>query len=223
MMQPYLRHLGTNIGPEDGQILRSKVYQFHALLASQMRSNRVFLMGDAAHQMPPFLGQGMCAGLRDAENLAWKLAGVLRGHYAPSLLDSYHSERYAHVRAVIKQAVQIGKIIQTRNSVKAFMRDTFLRLGKLVPKLMSGIQFGQTWRLGDGLLADDRAAGRQIPQPLVCKGEIIDKLDAFLPEGFCLLMLDDAGRADLRASWMRIKARLPDYLLSTRQAQMMLI
>jgi 3-(3-hydroxy-phenyl)propionate hydroxylase len=163
-----------------------------------MRANRVFLMGDAAHQMPPFLGQGMCAGLRDAENLAWKLAGVLQGRYAPSLLESYHSERYAHVRAVIKQAVQIGEIIQTRNPVKAFMRDTFLRLGKLIPKLLSGIQFGQTWRLGDGLLADDRAAGRQIPQPLVCKGEITDKLDAFLPEGFCLLMLDDTGRADLQ-------------------------
>ena len=198
MMQPYLRHLGANIGPEDGQILRSKVYQFHALLAARMRANRVFLMGDAAHQMPPFLGQGMCAGLRDAENLAWKLAGVLQGRYAPSLLDSYHSERYAHVCAVIKQAVQIGEIIQTRDPVKAFMRDTFLRLGKLTPKLLSGIQFGQTWRLGDGLLADDRAAGRQIPQPLVCKGEISDKLDAFLPEGFCLLMLDDAGRADLQ-------------------------
>ena len=94
--------------------------------------------------------------------------------------------------------MQIGEIIQTRNIVKAFMRDTFLRLGKLIPKLLSDIQFGQTWRLGDGLLADDRAAGRQIPQPLVRKGEITDKLDTFLPEGFSVLMLDDTGRADLQ-------------------------
>ena len=198
MMQPYLHHLGPNIGTEDGQILRSKVYQFHALLATRLRANRVFLMGDAAHQMPPFLGQGMCAGLRDAENLVWKLAGVLQGRYASSLLDSYHSERYAHVRTVIKQAVQIGEIIQTRNIVKAFMRDTLLRLGKLIPKLLSGIQFGQTWRLGDGLLADDRAAGRQIPQPQVCKGEITDKLDAFLADGFCLLMLDETDHVELQ-------------------------
>jgi 3-(3-hydroxy-phenyl)propionate hydroxylase len=198
MMQPYLRHLGPNISPDQGQILRSKVYQFHALLASKMRQRRVFLMGDAAHQMPPFLGQGMCAGLRDAENLAWKLAGVLHGRFAPSLLDSYHSERYAHVRGVIKQAVQIGEIIQTRNPVKAFARDTYLRLGKLIPKLLSGIEFGQTWQLGDGLLADDQAAGRQIPQPWVRKSARHDRLDAFLPSGFCVLALQAQARATLQ-------------------------
>lgn len=198
MMQPYLHHLGPNISPDQGQILRSKVYQFHALLASKMRQSRVFLMGDAAHQMPPFLGQGMCAGLRDAENLAWKLAGVLQGRFAPSLLDSYHSERYAHVRGVIKQAVQIGEIIQTRNPVKAFARDTYLRLGKLIPKLLSGIEFGQTWQLGNGLLADDQAAGRQIPQPWVRQGARHERLDAFLPSGFCVLALQAQARAALQ-------------------------
>ena len=201
MMQPYLHYLGPDIGPEDGQILRSKVYQFHALLASRMRVDRVFLMGDAAHQMPPFLGQGMCAGLRDAENLAWKLGGVLQGQFSPAVLDTYHSERYAHVHAVIKQAVQIGDIIQSRNPVKAFLRDTFLRLGKLIPALLSGIEFGQTWRLGNGLLADDRHAGRQIQQPLVRARDGNDapvKLDTFLPDGFCVLTLKEGRRAELQ-------------------------
>ena len=198
MMQPYLHHLGADISPNQGRILRSKVYHFHALLAAQMRRGRVFLAGDAAHQMPPFLGQGMCAGLRDAENLAWKLAGVLHGRYSPSLLDSYHSERYPHVREVIKQAVQIGEIIQTRNPLKAFARDTYLRAGKLMPKLLSGIEFGQTWQLGDGLLADDQAAGRQIPQPRVRQGARHDRLDAFLPSGFCVLALHEQARADLQ-------------------------
>ena len=198
MMQPYLHHLGPDIRPEDGQILRSKVYEFHALLASKMRHGRIFLRGDAAHQMPPFLGQGMCAGLRDAENLAWKLAGVLQGRFAPTLLDSYHSERYAHVRAVIKQAVQIGEIIQTRNPLKALARDSFLRLGKLIPKLLSGIEFGKTWQLGQGLLADDRAAGRQIPQPHMRQGARHDRLDAFLPSGFCVLALHPQTRVELQ-------------------------
>lgn len=198
MMQPYLRHLGRDIKADQGQILRSAVYQFHALLAESMGQGRVFLMGDAAHQMPPFLGQGMCAGLRDAENLAWKLAGVLDGRYAPAVLDSYHSERYAHVQAVIKQALQIGEIIQTRNPLKAFARDTFLRLGKLVPKLLSGIQFGQTWRLGDGLLADESAAGWQIPQPMIHHADGADRLDSFLPPGFCVLALNADECSDLQ-------------------------
>ncbi|MEG9861033.1 MAG: bifunctional 3-(3-hydroxy-phenyl)propionate/3-hydroxycinnamic acid hydroxylase [Parvularculales bacterium] len=201
MMAPYLHHLSPHIRPDQGQILRSKVYQFHGLLAERMRAGRVFLMGDAAHQMPPFLGQGMCAGLRDAENLIWKLAGVLGGRYEAHILSSYHSERHAHVRAVIKQAVKIGEIIQTRNRLKAIMRDTFLRLGKLLPKLLSGIEFGQTWRLGSGLFSGDPASGRQIPQPLVHHPNTPDKtekLDAFLPEGFCLLALHNTGKADFQ-------------------------
>lgn len=201
MMQPYLHYLGPDISPDDGRIIRSKVYHFHALLASRMRADRIFLMGDAAHQMPPFLGQGMCAGLRDAENLTWKLVGVLQGRYGESVLDTYHSERYAHVGAVIKQAVQIGEIIQTRNPLKAFLRDSFLRLGKLIPALLSGIQFGQTWQLGKGLLADDRSAGRQIHQPLVRARDAGDKpvrLDRFLPDGFCVLTLDEAARGALQ-------------------------
>jgi hypothetical protein len=126
------------------------------------------------------------------------LAGVLDGRYAPAVLDSYHSERYAHVQAVIKQALQIGEIIQTRNPLKAFARDTFLRLGKLVPKLLSGIQFGQTWRLGDGLLADESAAGWQIPQPMIHHADGADRLDSFLPPGFCVLALNADECSDLQ-------------------------
>ena len=141
----------------------------------------------------------MCAGLRDAENLAWKLAGVLQGRYAPSLLDSYHSERYTHVRAVIKQAVQIGEIIQTRNPIKAFMRDTFLHLSKLVPKLMSGISSGRHGGLATATmtaLPDAKSATASL------QARITDKLDAFLPEVFA-----HAGRCGpcrFNAFWMRI-------------------
>lgn len=201
MMTPYLGHLSADIRPDQGTILRSKMYQFHALLAHELQVGRVFLMGDAAHQMPPFLGQGMCAGLRDAENLVWKLAGVLDGRYKTDILQSYQSERLDHVRAVIKQAVQIGEIIQTRNPLKAFLRDSFLRLGKLIPKLLSGIEFGKTWRLGRGVFSGDRASGRQIPQPLMRHRDAPNdsqKLDGFLPDGFCVLAMPGTDKAALQ-------------------------
>jgi 3-(3-hydroxy-phenyl)propionate hydroxylase len=91
-------------------IERSAVYTFHGLLASRWRSGRVLIGGDAAHQMPPFLGQGMCSGLRDVANLAWKLAAILRHNVTESVLDTYELERIPHVRAIIEAAIDAGKI-----------------------------------------------------------------------------------------------------------------
>ncbi|MFN5720338.1 MAG: FAD-dependent monooxygenase, partial [Bradyrhizobium sp.] len=95
----------------DLTIWRSAVYRFHALLGQRWRDRRVLLMGDAVHQTPPFLGQGLCAGIRDAVNLAWKLRLVLRGDAGETLLDSYEIERKPHVRAVVASAKEFGKII----------------------------------------------------------------------------------------------------------------
>jgi 3-(3-hydroxy-phenyl)propionate hydroxylase len=86
------------IGPEDATLWRQASYRFHALVAREWRSSRVFIAGDAAHQQPPFLGQGMCQGVRDAANLAWKLAAVLGGEANDALLDTYAEERREHVR-----------------------------------------------------------------------------------------------------------------------------
>jgi 3-(3-hydroxy-phenyl)propionate hydroxylase len=204
LMAPYVPLLSPDLSAQQGTVLRAKKYEFHGLLAHQMHIGRVFLMGDAAHQMPPFLGQGMCSGLRDADNLIWKLVGVLQGKYRATLLDSYHTERHAHVKEVINQAVQIGAIIQTRNRFKAFLRNSFLRLGKLIPKLLSGIEFGKTWRLGPGLLSGDRASGRQILQPQIHQNEHVekgvknDKLDALLPDGFCIVLLNPSLETEVR-------------------------
>jgi 3-(3-hydroxy-phenyl)propionate hydroxylase len=110
------------LGSDDADIERSAVYTFHGLVANQWRDRRVFLAGDAAHQMPPFLGQGMCSGMRDAANLAWKIDAVLGG--APSqLLDTYQAEREPHVRAIIDLAVSFGRIICTTDPVVAAERD----------------------------------------------------------------------------------------------------
>jgi 3-(3-hydroxy-phenyl)propionate hydroxylase len=107
--------LGRLLGPWTGrsdlaglEIIRSTSYTFRARLASRFQAGRVFLLGDAAHLTPPFIGQGLAAGLRDADNLAWKLAYVLTGRAGAGLLASYEAERRPHARALIRKAVRVG-------------------------------------------------------------------------------------------------------------------
>jgi 3-(3-hydroxy-phenyl)propionate hydroxylase len=114
------------VDPDEVEVIRSAVYRFHAVVGVQWRTRRVFVAGDAAHQMPPFLGQGMCAGIRDADNLAWKLRLVLEGRAGDALLDTYQAERAPHVRTVIDTAVEMGRIICTRDPELARARDAQL-------------------------------------------------------------------------------------------------
>jgi 3-(3-hydroxy-phenyl)propionate hydroxylase len=111
------------VAPEDVDVIRAVVYTFHAVIAGKWRNRRLLLAGDAAHQMPPFLGQGMCAGIRDALNLTWKLELVLNERADDSLLDSYEQERSPHVRTIIETAVNAGRIIQTTDPAVAAARD----------------------------------------------------------------------------------------------------
>lgn len=98
------------IDDSNAAIVRAVDYRFHALVAERWRLGAVFLAGDAAHQMPPFMGQGMCSGIRDAANLAWKLAACTRGEDA-SLLDSYEGERRPHVEAVTAMSIAAGRLL----------------------------------------------------------------------------------------------------------------
>ncbi|GGQ35311.1 3-(3-hydroxyphenyl)propionate hydroxylase [Streptomyces pseudogriseolus] len=130
---PALRRL---IGPWVGAtpdecltVLRSAEYTFRARVARRWRVGRVFLAGDAAHVTPPFIGQGLCAGLRDAHNLAWKLAAVLRDHAGPGLLDSYEAERKPHATAMIRRAKAMGKVMTGGGRVATLARR------RLVPNL----------------------------------------------------------------------------------------
>ena len=115
------------ITPADGELWRQASYRFHALVAKNWRQGRVFIAGDAAHQQPPFLGQGMCQGIRDAANVSWKLVAVLRGevkgHKAEALLDSYGQERQAHVRELTSRIKHIGELIGERDTFRARARD----------------------------------------------------------------------------------------------------
>jgi 3-(3-hydroxy-phenyl)propionate hydroxylase len=109
--------------PDDAELWRSAAYRFHALVAREWRRGRVFLAGDAAHQQPPFTGQGMCQGIRDAVNLAWKLDYVLKDKAAPALLDSYEAERSRHVRRLTGVIKDIGRVIGERDLEAARARD----------------------------------------------------------------------------------------------------
>lgn len=125
------RLLGAWIPQAKYEIERVAVYTFHGLLAQQWRLGRVFIAGDAAHQTPPFLGQGMCAGIRDVSNLAWKLALVLQKDVSPTLLDSYETERSPHARFVIEAAIRIGRVVCELNAERAAERNRRLRANDL--------------------------------------------------------------------------------------------
>lgn len=110
-------------GPDKIELVRHKVYNFRSLLATRWRDRRLLIAGDAAHVMPPFMGQGMCSGLRDAWNLAWKLGLVLDGRSDDRLLDSYQIERSPHVQQLIDLSIYLGKVICVPDPEAAAARD----------------------------------------------------------------------------------------------------
>jgi 3-(3-hydroxy-phenyl)propionate hydroxylase len=105
------------------EIERKAVYRFHGLVANRWRAGRIMIAGDAVHQTPPFAGQGMCSGIRDAANLAWKLDSVLRGAASAALLDTYQTEREPHVRSAIELAIGMGRVVCTLDRDAATQRD----------------------------------------------------------------------------------------------------
>ena len=125
--------LNAWIKPDQGELIRHALYTFRSLVADRFQEGRIFLAGDAAHVMPPFMGQGMCAGLRDVWNLSWKLDLVLRGKADASLLDSYTPERAPHVTDVIKISMFLGSIICMPDPEEARKRDEMF-LGGHAPK-----------------------------------------------------------------------------------------
>ncbi|MCK8787678.1 bifunctional 3-(3-hydroxy-phenyl)propionate/3-hydroxycinnamic acid hydroxylase [Roseomonas sp. NAR14] len=206
------------ITPEDAVLERAAIYTFHSTVARRWREGRLLLAGDAAHQTPPFLGQGMCAGIRDAANLAWKLVRVLRGEAPESLLDSYGSERAPHVEGYIREAVRIGGLINT-TAMEAVVSGDVLRGGaaeRLVavrPALGPGPAAGWTAhagrlppqpRLGNGALLDDHVGPRfaAVMRPEFAAGLPHALLDRLAARGAVLVadaapgvtaMLDDLG------------------------------
>jgi 3-(3-hydroxy-phenyl)propionate hydroxylase len=160
--------------PDDAVLVRAVVYRFHATVAERMRAGRVFLAGDSAHQMPPFLGQGLCSGIRDAVNLAWKLELVATGRASDELLDTYGIERLPHAADTVAHAVATGKLIDhlSRSSDVAGL-DAGYGGGRKPPRLEHGLIAGH-----------HPMVGRQLPQPSV-DGRPLDDL---LGDGYAVLV-----------------------------------
>jgi 3-(3-hydroxy-phenyl)propionate hydroxylase len=183
-------HLSRWINPDDAELLRSVSYRFHALVARQWRVGRVFLAGDAAHMQPPFLGQGMCQGIRDAANLSWKLAAVLRGSFlngvADTLLASYQVERASHVRELTARIQTIGALICERDLGRAQLRDAQL-LAEQGGKVVDTPRQDLMPTLRTGLFLSTPGAGTLFPQPRLGSGSAQSLLDERYGYGFRLI------------------------------------
>ena len=157
------------LGPEDARIERAAVYTFHSVVQEGWRKGRLLLAGDACHQTPPFLGQGMCAGMRDASNLAWKLAAIIKDGASDALLDTYESERRPHVTEFIELAVRLGAVIQATDPAVVAERDRRFTAGT------ETFDFPQS-QLGPGCRADaPPPAGMIFPHPRLDDGRLMDE------------------------------------------------
>ncbi|WP_298875653.1 bifunctional 3-(3-hydroxy-phenyl)propionate/3-hydroxycinnamic acid hydroxylase [uncultured Bradyrhizobium sp.] len=188
------RLLARWLTPDDATLWRAASYRFHALVASKWREGRVFLAGDAAHQQPPFIGQGMCQGVRDVANLVWKLGRVLRGESGAALLDTYQDERSAHVRELTTRIKAIGHVICERDPDAAAARDArILAEGGGAPRTITRQEIVPP--LSCGLRADMAHAvnGTLFPQPWILTSGGRQLLDAACGAGWRLVLKGDSA------------------------------
>jgi hypothetical protein len=198
--------------PADAELVRHATYEFRSLVADRWSDGHTFLVGDAAHLMPPFLGQGMCSGMRDALNLTWKLDLVRSGIVGEGVLASYEPERRAHVTSVIERAVALGRVVCVVDPEEAAERDRLLLGGGPPPPPPPPP------RLGEGVLLRDEdgglghAAGWLSPQSTVRNGEHQGRFDDVVGRGWIVLSRRATGLAalsdDQRAWLERLEATL---------------
>ncbi|MEU4165017.1 bifunctional 3-(3-hydroxy-phenyl)propionate/3-hydroxycinnamic acid hydroxylase [Actinoplanes sp. NPDC026670] len=221
-----LARLRTLIDPWAGaarddqlEILRRTEYTFRACVADTWRDRRILIAGDAAHLTPPFIGQGMCAGIRDATNLAWKLAATLDGHARAPLLDSYQAERRPHAEALIKLAVLLGKAMTGGGTTAATVRRAVLAVIRNVPAVAAKVLDATSPPLR-GPLVDKRLAGKAqgtlLPLARTGPGGVL--IDRLLGSGFAVVattgtdLPEPAGRLPLTRVFIEPATRLADWL-----------
>jgi 2-polyprenyl-6-methoxyphenol hydroxylase-like FAD-dependent oxidoreductase len=193
--------------PGDADLIRVANYVFRSRVADRWREGGVLLAGDAAHEMPPFLAQGMCSGIRDSHNLAWKLDLVLGGQAGTELLDTYQPEREPHVRFITEKAIELGRVQTLRDPVAARVRDERLLAQRRARQAPEKVRYPP---LTAGLIAPD--GGAVFPQGLVEGSDGESLLDDLVGPGPCLVA-SDAGVLDVlgdrgRERWARLGGRL---------------
>ena len=170
------------------ELIRVTEYTFRAQIANHWRRGSTFLLGDAAHLTPPFVGQGMGAGLRDAMNLSWKLAGVLNGTLESSVLDTYEQERKPHARRLINLALTVGRAMTAGGRVGDLLRRTAVPKMHLLPGMRSKVLDSQTPALPGSALIHKTRAPRQLAGTL-CPNVLTNgnRLDSVLGDGFTVI------------------------------------
>lgn len=163
----------------DFDVVRLAEYTFKAELADRWHRDGVFLLGDAAHLTPPFIGQGMGAGIRDAANLAWKIAAVVDGTLPATVLDSYEAERAPHARAMIRLACLVGRAMTAGGPLGNRLRGAVVPLLVHLPGVRGRVLDSTTPALCRSSLVDRRRPGRGLggtlcPNPVLPSGERLD-------------------------------------------------
>jgi hypothetical protein len=198
---------GLGLTEEDVSIVRQHVYTFEARTATRWRQGGAFLIGDSAHTMPPHMGQGMCSGIRDATNLAWKLDLVLRGEAGDELLDSYQTERQPHVNDWTTISIEAGKVSCTLDPELAAERDDAFRNGYVPP-------IPDVPVLRDGVLhrdADRRISapvGHLSPQARIRSGDTVGRFDDIVGGDWIVLSMTADPMSVLSASHRDLLERL---------------
>ena len=223
--EPILRSMLAEAGCDLDRvdIIRARVYTHSGRLAARFRDRRILLAGDAAHIMPVWQGQGYNSGIRDATNLSWKLALVLKGIAKDRLLDSYEEERREHARAMIGLSVMAGKVLSITNPVGAALRDAFFLMLNVIPpvkRYIVGMRFKPMPRYRHGALAYPHGVDANSPvgtmfiQPPVQRapGHEPVRLDEVLGDSFAILCwgIDPSYwmSEQTRALWKQLDTRL---------------
>lgn len=177
-------------------VRRAAVYTAHQRIAQRYRSGRVLLAGDAAHLMPPFAGQGLNAGIRDAAGAAWRLAAVIKGEASEAIIDDYEAERRPHAAEMVKLSKRIGWVVMNTNPVITRLRDAVVTGTRIIPPLnrwLTGMRFLKQPHYTTGTVAAPLPgvphlaqdfAGRMLPQPDIAVNGATAKLDELLSGGW---------------------------------------
>lgn len=195
-----------DVTPDNATVERHAVYTFRGSWANQWNQGRVFLAGDAAHLMPPFLGQGLCSGMRDALALCWRIDAVLGKQAPQALFDSYGPERSAHVQEIIHQAVDMGRLICMLDPDEVAARDEHMKQAMRDPA--RALKPPPEPRLGNGgaFRATDPHAGYLSVQGRVRHGQLEGLFDDVVGTGWQLLLRGD-GNAPAISEAMRVAVR----------------